>query len=123
MASGRVAVARRRGIELRAGAVAARLQFVDGKFFVAQHQIALDEVSQLAQVARPGISCAGVQHLRRKRQRRARVLLGKPRHEMLQQNRDLFPTLAQRWNGQRESIQAVIQIFAQTLVGEGFWEY
>src|SRR5216683_3265234 len=39
---------------------------------------------------------------------------------MLQQDRDFFPALAQRRNGQSERVQTVVQIFAQTLIGESF---
>ncbi len=77
-------------------AVVAGLQFLDGQLLVAQHQVALDEVIQLAQVARPGIVLAGLQHIRRERQRRPRVLLRHARHEMLQQDRNFFLALAQR---------------------------
>jgi hypothetical protein len=39
---------------------------------------------------------------------------------MLEQNRNLFASFTQRRNGQRESIQAVIQIFPQSLIRESF---
>src|SRR5437867_12373634 len=49
------------GVELRAAAVALRMEFVYGEFFIAQYQVTLDEVDQLSQIPRPGIIETGLQ--------------------------------------------------------------
>src|SRR5580704_2997155 len=93
-------------------------QFADRQFLVPKNQIALQEVVQLAEIARPGMILAGLQQSGRKRKRRARITLGHARHGMLEQDGNLFLALAQRWNLHGEGVEAIVEILAQTLVGE-----
>ena len=59
-------------------------------------------------------------HGRRKWERGTRVQFRHARHEVLQQNRNLFLALAQRRKGHGKRVQTVIKIFAQPLGGERF---
>src|SRR5580704_13127856 len=58
--------------------------------------------------------------LRRKRQGRSSIALRHVGHEMLEQDRNLFLTLAQRRNVQRESVQPAVEIFAQPFIRKRF---
>src|SRR4029077_187890 len=75
-------------------AVVARQEFRDCEILVTQNQIELQEIVQLAEMASPGMVVAGLEQCRRERQRRTSITFGHPRHGVLEQNRDLFSTIA-----------------------------
>ena len=101
-------------------AVFAGLELGHSQILVAENQIALQEIVELAQIARPGMVLARLQQGWRKRQRRSRVAFRHAVHRVFQQDWNLFLTVAQRWQLQREGIETVVKIFAQTFGGKGF---
>ncbi len=54
-------ITRNSRLEFRARTVSARLQFIDGELFIAEHQISLNKISQLPKIPRPRIIRAGLQ--------------------------------------------------------------
>ena len=79
---------------------------------------ALDDVLQLADVARPGVANQGLHD-------RGRDGLDPPAHppgellgEMADQPRDVVAALAQRRQHEREHVQAVVEVAAEAAVGD-----
>src|SRR5579875_562220 len=95
------------------------LQLGDGRGFVAQHQETFHKVLQLADISRPGITFAGLQQALRNSERGAGVAIGKLNHEMPQDHGNFFAALAQRRHAQYETVQAVIEVLAKRLLGDG----
>lgn len=75
---------------------------------------ALHEVFQLAHIARPAV---GKQHSGRilaKPQQWPAFLLAEPLQKALREDEDIHPSFTQRRQMQRDDVQAVVEIFAET---------
>src|SRR5215471_10092050 len=97
-----------------------RAQLIDDVLFVAQNQIALHEIAQLAQIAGPTVAEALPQQGVRDRQGIGSERGRQAFHVMRQQPRDLFPALAERRDGDGKRTEAVIKVLAKLALCDGF---
>src|SRR6185436_4693059 len=80
----------------------------------AEHDRALHGVLELADVARPAILHEDADRVGRDLDRPA-ILGVEATAEMLDQNRNLFATLAQRRNADLDHVEPVIEVFAELM--------
>src|SRR5581483_10209166 len=102
----------------RLGAKRADNWLVGGKLaddlrFVAHNHIALHEVFQLADVARPAVLHHAGQRVLAERPRLLRIKLAVFAQEELEEDRDLLATLTQRRNVDGDDVEAIKQVLAK----------
>src|SRR6185295_16964881 len=83
---------------------------------------ALDQVFKLAHVATPLMTQQDVHRLRCQHGHRLAALLGKLPKEMVHEKRDVSCPKPQRWEPNRNHVQAVVQIFSKRTVGHRFFK-
>ena len=77
---------------------------------------ALDNVLQLPDVARPVILLEQPEGIRRDLQSALRVLLAVLLEEMLGEQRDVLPPLAEGWQIDRDDVQTIVQILPEPVL-------
>jgi tRNA A-37 threonylcarbamoyl transferase component Bud32/tetratricopeptide (TPR) repeat protein len=87
-------------------------------FAIAQHEGSLDNVPEFAHVARPLIAEQCGASFRRKSTHWARHLGRQPFQKENRQHQDVAGPLAQRRKPQRDHIQAVVEVAAETSLGD-----
>ena len=110
----------RRGGRRRRPATAAGLQVAERDLqrrARREDDRALDDVLQLADVARPGVAHQGVHDRGRDGLDLPAHPPGEPLGEMADQQRDVVAALAQRRQHDREDVQAVVEVAAEAAVG------
>src|SRR4051794_20404879 len=95
------------------------LQFLHGHVFIAENQEPFYEVSELAKIPWPWITFAGFHQPWGDGHGWASVAFRDLADEVPQQDANFLATLPKGWQGNRESVQAVIQIFAELLFRDG----
>ena len=89
-------------------------KFAEAAFVIFEDHVALHEVLEFAQVARPWITQRGFEQMLRRLGSRLLIFLAVFDQKMAEQQRNFRGALAQRRNVDRKHVQAVIKVLAET---------